>query len=131
VPPAGIVGVLQAAINGQVLVPQGVATRLAWNTADEATDQAAAELPLDETELHILARIARGHTDRRIATALRVSERTVRRRLRMLFSKLGVETRVQAGIYAAQRGLAGPEAGTLFLVNAAGADGDTARGAGA
>ena len=42
VPPAGIAGVLQAAINGQVLVPQGVATRLAWTTADEATGQKTA-----------------------------------------------------------------------------------------
>jgi DNA-binding NarL/FixJ family response regulator len=110
VPPAGIVGVLQAAINGQVLVPQGVATGLAWHPpSEEAGSEAILLQPpeeiLDETEVQILARIARGDTDRRIASALKVSERTVRRRLQIIFLKLGVETRVQAGIHAVVRGL--------------------------
>lgn len=111
VPPAGIIGVLQAAINGQVLVPQGVATGLAWQPPPaEVTNGARPSTPgiqpLDEMETQILARIARGDTDRRIAIALKISERTVRRRLQSICSKLGVETRVQAGIYAALRGLA-------------------------
>jgi len=120
-PPADVVGVLEAAINGQELVPRGVATgvttALASNPPPEggaAEPGAAAELggmhPLDETELDILARVARGDTDRRIATALRVSERTVRRRLHMIFSKLGVASRIQAGIYAAKIGLTAPDA---------------------
>jgi len=108
VPPPGILRVLQAALNGQVLVPQGVAAGLAWyRGGDEGLAEPPGCPPLGATEIHILARVARGDTDRRIAAELRVSERTVRRRLRMIFSKLGVESRVQAGIYAAQRGLAG------------------------
>ena len=106
VPPAGVVGVLEAAINGQGLLPPGVATGLAWSAApDDAAAKPGGMHPLDETELHILARVARGDTDRRIANALRVSERTVRRRLHMIFAKLGVDSRVQAGSYAAQLGL--------------------------
>jgi len=115
VPPADVVGVLEAAINGQALVARGVATGITTGPASNAApDDGAAEPgglhPLDETELDILARVARGDTDRRIATALQVSERTVRRRLHMIFSKLGVASRIQAGIYAARIGLAGPDA---------------------
>lgn len=115
VPPADVIGVLEAAINGQALVARGVATGtpagLAWNAppGDRAAKPGGMH-PLDETELDILARVARGDTDRRIATALRVSERTVRRRLHMIFSKLGVVSRVQAGFYAAQLGLAALDA---------------------
>ena len=112
VPPADVVGVLEAAINGQVLVPRGVATGIAWNAErDDGAAKPGGMHPLDETELDILARVARGDTDRRIATALRVSERTVRRRLHMIFSKLGVASRIQAGIYAAKIGLAAPDVG--------------------
>lgn len=105
-PPAGVVGVLEAAINGQVLVPRA-AIGIAGTTAPggEAPEPDSMQ-PLTEAELHILARIARGDTDRRIATALRISERTVRRRLQRILAKLGLETRIQAGIYAAQLGLA-------------------------
>jgi DNA-binding NarL/FixJ family response regulator len=114
VPPADVVGVLEAAINGQALVARGatgLTTSLASNAApDEGAAKPGATHPLDETELDILARVARGDTDRRIATALRVSERTVRRRLHMIFSKLGVASRIQAGIYAARIGLAAPDA---------------------
>ena len=76
---------------------------------DEGAAKPGGTHPLDETELDILARVARGDTDRRIATALRVSERTVRRRLHLIFSKLGVASRIQAGIYAARIGLAAPD----------------------
>jgi DNA-binding NarL/FixJ family response regulator len=113
VPPADVVGVLEAAINGQALVARGATGLTASLTSNAAPDEGAAKPggthPLDETELDILARVARGDTDRRIATALRVSERTVRRRLHIIFSKLGVASRIQAGIYAAKIGLAAPD----------------------
>jgi len=115
VPPADVVGVLEAAINGQALVARGptttgLTTGLAATAApDDGAAKPGGTHPLDETELDILARVARGDTDRRIATALRVSERTVRRRLHMIFSKLGVASRIQAGIYAAKIGLAAPD----------------------
>jgi len=107
VPPAVIVNVLQAAIRGEVVLPQDVASRLAWaEPGSEASAEGSLDLlPLGEAEVQILGRIARGDTDRKIASALQISERTVRRRLQLIFSKLGIETRVQAGIYAAQRGL--------------------------
>jgi DNA-binding NarL/FixJ family response regulator len=98
--PATIVALLEAALGGQVVVPSSVVAALA------APVPPAGEPPgLDDIEVLILARLARGDTDRRIASALRVSERTVRRRLQAIFAKIGVETRVQAGVYAAHRGL--------------------------
>jgi DNA-binding NarL/FixJ family response regulator len=109
VPPAGIIGVLQAAINGQVLVPRGVAAGLAWGMAPEDAGADSAAPELNEIELHILGRVARGETDRRIASALRISERTLRRRLQAIFVKLGVESRIQASVWAARLGLTGSD----------------------
>jgi DNA-binding NarL/FixJ family response regulator len=121
VPHAIVVGVLEAAINGQELLPPAVAIGLARHAPDDGAAKLCGMHPLDETELHLLARVARGDTDRRIATALRVSERTVRRRLHIIFSKLGVESRVQAGIYAAQFGLTDPDALALPSAGSPGA----------
>jgi DNA-binding NarL/FixJ family response regulator len=127
----GITAVLRAALDGQVLLPQTVIAGLIGGVVPSGADapsapgvpawpafgvtaggeppsppNARAQPALDGTEVLILRRIAQGDTDRRIASALGVSERTVRRRMRALFTKLGVDTRVQAGVYAAGRGLA-------------------------
>ena len=45
----------------------------------------------------------------------------MRRRLHLIFSKLGVVSRIQAGIYAAQLGLPAPDAVRLPVVKPTGA----------
>jgi len=69
-------------------------------TADELATVAASERELREIA-HLLAI---GMTDVAIANHLRVSERTVRRRIKDLMDELRVDTRYRAGIKAAQRG---------------------------
>ncbi len=61
-----------------------------------------ADLSPDEREL--LALLAAGMKDEAIAHQLDVSVRTVRRRLRVLLDRLGVQTRFQAGVAAGRRG---------------------------
>jgi hypothetical protein len=51
----------------------------------------------------------------------------VRRRLHLIFSKLGVASRIQAGIYAAKIGLAAPDALPLRAIEVKGG-GPTVRG---
>ncbi len=58
----------------------------------------------DEPAL-ILALLAAGAKDEAIARHLRLSLRTVRRRVAALMDQLGASTRFQAGIEAARRGL--------------------------
>ena len=55
-------------------------------------------------EAEILAMVARGLTNRQIAEALVLSEKTVRNHVSNMFEKLGVWTRAQAIVFARDRG---------------------------
>lgn len=109
-PPSAIVRVVEAAMDRQVVLPKAILPEITalWPAAEPAPPCPEEAHRLDESEVLILSRIARGDTDRQIASALRLSERTVRRRLQGIFAKVGVETRVQAGVYAALRGFDNP-----------------------
>jgi DNA-binding NarL/FixJ family response regulator len=48
----------------------------------------------------VLGLVAAGHTNREIATALHLSERTVARHLSNIFTKIGVTTRTAAAAFA-------------------------------
>jgi len=60
---------------------------------------------LHERDRQILLLIAAGATDTMIARQVRISQRTVERRLRVIMDELGATTRFQAGVQAAKRGL--------------------------
>jgi two-component system NarL family response regulator len=62
---------------------------------------------LTDAERDILAGIAQGETNREIGERLHMSERTVRRRVEDIYAKLHVTDRLQAAMYAAERGLSG------------------------
>jgi len=60
---------------------------------------------IDDRDRQILLLIAAGATDTMIARQVRISQRTVERRLRVIMDELGATTRFQAGVQAARRGL--------------------------
>ena len=53
--------------------------------------------------------IAEGNTNRQIADALTISEKTVERHRANMLEKLGMRDRVELTRYAIRRGLVGPE----------------------
>lgn len=61
---------------------------------------------LTEREEDILRLLAQGATNQEIATSLNVSEKTVRNRLSEIFSKLRLNNRTQAALYALREGIA-------------------------
>ncbi len=61
---------------------------------------------LTERELEVLRLVARGASNRRIASLLFISEHTVARHLSNIFGKLGVASRSAAASYAYEHGLA-------------------------
>jgi len=61
---------------------------------------------LSERELEVLRLVAEGRTNREIAGALVLSEKTVARHVTSIFTKLGVENRSSAAAYAHRNGLA-------------------------
>ncbi|PYM37078.1 MAG: hypothetical protein DME17_08455, partial [Candidatus Rokuibacteriota bacterium] len=63
---------------------------------------------LTARENEILRVLTSGGTNRHIAEALFISERTVKTHLSNIFRKLNVNRRLQAVLYAVQHGLRGP-----------------------
>ena len=56
--------------------------------------------PLSPRERDVLRLIARGHSNRQIARDLAIGEQTVKTHVRSILSKLGLQNRVQAAIFA-------------------------------
>jgi DNA-binding NarL/FixJ family response regulator len=65
-------------------------------------ERAHAFADLTEQEVHILALIAEGGTNREIGEALHLSEKTVRNYVSIILSKLELNSRAQAAAYAAR-----------------------------
>lgn len=55
-------------------------------------------------ELEVMAFVVKGMSDRSIARQLGMSVTTVRRRVRRFCTRLGVSTRIEAGMEARRRG---------------------------
>ena len=55
--------------------------------------------------MQILQLVIEGKTNRAIATEIYISEKTVEFHLDRLYTKIGVRTRVMAGIWAIQQGI--------------------------
>lgn len=68
-------------------------------THDHAREAAAARVPLlSERELDVFRLLARGASNRTIASRLAITERTTKAHVAQILAKLGVESRLQAGI---------------------------------
>jgi DNA-binding NarL/FixJ family response regulator len=61
---------------------------------------------LTSRELEILQLVVAGYTNKAIAAEISISEKTVEFHLDNIYTKLGVRTRLMAGIWALQQGLA-------------------------
>ena len=60
---------------------------------------------LTSRELEILQLVLAGHTNKAIAAEIYISEKTVEFHLENIYTKIGVRTRLMAGIWALQQGL--------------------------
>ena len=78
----------------------------AWDfAAPFSADPVDPEAHLSAVQRSVLAGLASGLTDDALAVRLGMSVRTCRRHIAALFELLGAESRFQAGVLAAQRGL--------------------------
>ncbi len=102
---------VHAAADHLALLDPLVHTRLvaAASAGARPTTRAPAALPdeLTPREAEVLALVAQGLSNREIATALVVSEATVKTHINHVFSKIGARDRAQAVHYAYTHGLAG------------------------
>jgi DNA-binding NarL/FixJ family response regulator len=68
-----------------------------------AAEENRAELTARERD--VLAELARGRSNREIARALRLSEKTVKTHVSAILGKLGVQDRIEAALHAVRTGL--------------------------
>jgi DNA-binding NarL/FixJ family response regulator len=91
---------IKAAAAGQVqLTPQAAARLMQAVSTPESPEQ------LTERETEVLRLLAQGQANKEIARSLNISEKTVKVHVSNILSKLGVQSRTQATLYAIRIGL--------------------------
>jgi DNA-binding CsgD family transcriptional regulator len=76
------------------------------DAAGRRPERSARVAGLSNREVEVLRLVAEGQTNRQIAQALALSEKTVARHLTTIFTKTGVENRAGAAAFALRHGLA-------------------------
>jgi DNA-binding NarL/FixJ family response regulator len=97
VDPPALAAAIRAVHAGHVLLHPDVARLLAAGEAPSAH--------LTPRERDVLAGIARGRANREIARDLGLAEKTVKTHVSAILTKLGVQDRTQAALYAVRTGL--------------------------
>lgn len=93
---------VHAAAAGQVQLSPAAAKRLVREVTAPAGDAA-----LTARERQVLVLLAKGMANKEIARDLRIGQQTVKTYVSNILNKLGVHTRTQAALHAAQAGLIG------------------------
>jgi len=94
---------IKAAAAGQVQLTPQAAARLMHTVSTPTSPEA-----LTERETEVLQLLARGESNKQIARGLHITEKTVKTHVSNIFSKLGVQSRIQAALYAVRVGLVSP-----------------------
>jgi NarL family two-component system response regulator LiaR len=98
--PEELLRAIRAAARGESVLHPQVASQVVGGLRDESRADR-----LTPRELDVLARIARGQSNRAIATGLHLSEETVKTHVSNLLSKLHATDRTQAAVRALRSGL--------------------------
>ncbi len=110
--PGDLVTALREASQGKVQLHPDIARRLMSAVAGDAPPEKQPEAPapdpalsaLTGPERDVLALVAQGLNDREIAFRLAIGENAVEGRVSSILSKLGLEDRIQAAIWAIKHG---------------------------
>lgn len=96
---------IKAAAAGQVQLTPKAAARLMQAVSAPESPEA-----LTERETEVLRLLAQGQSNKEIARNLSITEKTVKTHVSNILSKLGVQSRTQATLYAVRIGLVSPNA---------------------
>lgn len=106
--PDGFVDLLYKAKAGDTVVAPdltGLLARAAVSREDGGKPEAVNVYRLTPREMDILSHIAKGQSNKDIATDLGITDGTVKLHVRAVMKKLGVQSRVQAAVLAVSEGL--------------------------
>jgi DNA-binding NarL/FixJ family response regulator len=101
-----VAAAVRAAHEGEVHLDPAVTRLLAQRMRQKKTQSEPVE-PLTERELEVLGLLGRGTSNKEIAAALAITERTARTHVSNILGKLELSSRTQAALYAVERGLVG------------------------
>jgi DNA-binding NarL/FixJ family response regulator len=110
-PPEQLIAAVHTLAGGDALIAPAITKRLIEQFARAAPPSAASAAALEELtprELEVLVLIARGRSNREIATELVLSEATVKTHVKRVLAKLAVRDRVHAVVLAYESGLITP-----------------------
>lgn len=108
VEPSELARAIRAAHAGEAILDPTVAARLVSAIADGSRSAVQVPERLTRREREVLELIAGGRSNKRIASELGISEKTVKTHVGHLLAKLGVSDRTQAALLAVRQGLVGP-----------------------
>jgi len=115
VPPDDLVGAIRVVAAGEAIVAPSVTRRLLDRFAAQLPSTADTPAPgvdtLTEREREVLRLLARGLSNAEIAADLVVSETTVKTHVGNVLTKLRLRDRVQAVVFAYEKGLVHPGSG--------------------
>jgi DNA-binding NarL/FixJ family response regulator len=95
-----VVRAIRAVAQGDTWFSRSVIEKLA-----QMEDEQSREVPLSDREQGILELVARGYSNAHIAARSNLADQTVRNYLSRIYTKLGVNTRAEAIVWARERGI--------------------------
>jgi NarL family two-component system response regulator LiaR len=105
--PEALVQAIQHVYRGEPSLHPTIARRVLQELSrPEELEESPRSDPLTERELEVLRLVARGLSNQQIANQLMISEATVRTHVSRILSKLHLASRIQAALYALDKGLA-------------------------
>ncbi len=110
--PDELVQAIKQVHQGESSLHPSVARKLLHELSPRTDRDPQSEL-LTDRELQVLRLIAQGQTNRQIAEELSIAEATTRSHVTRILSKLNVDSRTQAALYALREGIASLDEGCL------------------
>jgi DNA-binding NarL/FixJ family response regulator len=102
--PEDLTRAIRTVYAGDTIMAQDIAKKM-LTTFENIRSEAEITPRLTERELEVIRALARGKSNKEIAHALGISEKTVRNHASNIYKKLHIFDRTQAVIYAIRRGL--------------------------
>ena len=105
--PEELISTIEATARGEVALSQAMMGKLLaqFQRPPISPDVDALREGLTSRETEVLSLVANGATNHEIAETLNISENTVKRHLQNILSKLHLQNRIQAAVYAVREGL--------------------------
>jgi DNA-binding NarL/FixJ family response regulator len=103
------VAAIHAAAKGRTLWSRADVRRITGAAAFARTDQLSdghSDVPLTQREVEVVRGMTEGWTNRQIADHLSISPETVKEHVQHALTKIGVEDRTQAAVWAVRMGIA-------------------------